>query len=114
VLLKSTPSLIPHCIQRLWSEVERRTGQHEYFSLRLCCQGPKSGLTAEWYVSSEPPPNPGNAAPDAFCAQQGTHAVVLTANARDVYQGAFSASRAFASGGVFAAGNTDLHFRCAR
>jgi len=51
---------------------------------------------------------------NTFCAQRGTHAVVLTANARDVYQGAFSASRGFASGGVFAAGNTDLHFRCAR
>jgi len=50
----------------------------------------------------------------AFCAQQGAHAVVLTANARDVYQASFGASREFAGGGVFAAGNTDLHFRCAR
>ena len=51
---------------------------------------------------------------NAFCAQQGAHAVVLTANARDVYQASFGASRDFAAGGVFAAGNTDLRFRCAR
>ena len=49
---------------------------------------------------------------NAFCARQGTHAVVITADARDVYQGSFGASGSFAAGGVFAAGNTDLHFRC--
>lgn len=48
----------------------------------------------------------------AFCTRQGAHAVVLTAAARDVYQGSFGASGGFAGGGVFAAGNTDLHFRC--
>jgi|ERR1700722_16498483 hypothetical protein len=49
---------------------------------------------------------------NAFCVNQGAHAVVLTAAARDVYQGSFGASPSFAAGGVFAAGNTDLHFRC--
>jgi len=47
-----------------------------------------------------------------FCAQHGAHAVVLAADSRDVYQGSFGASQTFAGGGVFAAGNTDLHFRC--
>ena len=50
----------------------------------------------------------------AFCAKQGGHAVVLSADARDVYQGSFGASSGFAAGGVFAAGNTDLHFKCER
>jgi hypothetical protein len=50
---------------------------------------------------------------NAFCAKQSAHAVVLTADARDVYQGSFGASNGFAAGGVFAAGNTDLHFKCA-
>jgi hypothetical protein len=51
-----------------------------------------------------------------FCAKRGGHAVVLTANARDVYQGSyggsFNGSGGAFGGGVFAAGNTDLHFRC--
>jgi hypothetical protein len=49
---------------------------------------------------------------NSFCAQREAHAVVLTADARDVYQGSFGASHNFAAGGVFAAGNTDLHFTC--
>ena len=48
-----------------------------------------------------------------FCAKQGRHAVVIEADARDVYQGAWGASNGYGSGGMFAAGNTDLHFRCA-
>ena len=45
-----------------------------------------------------------------FCAQKasGLHAIVVDANERDVYQGAFSGS----GGGVFAAGNVNLRFRC--
>ncbi len=45
---------------------------------------------------------------NAFCAKQGKHAVVLAANSRDTYQGSWGAN----GGGVFAAGNTDFHFRC--
>jgi hypothetical protein len=56
-----------------------------------------------------------NAAND-FCVKRGGHAVVLSANARDVYQGSyggsFNSSGGGFGGGVFAAGNTDLHFRC--
>jgi hypothetical protein len=51
-------------------------------------------------------------AANSFCAEKGAHAVVIGANARDVYQGAFGGSSSGFSGGVFAAGNTDLHFRC--
>ncbi len=51
---------------------------------------------------------------NAYCAQRGGHAVVLTADARDVYQGSFGGSGGSFGGGVFAAGNTDLHFRCAQ
>lgn len=53
-----------------------------------------------------------------FCAQKGPgmHAIVLTADSRDVYQGSMGGSwnRSGGSfgGGVFAAGNADLHFRC--
>ncbi len=49
---------------------------------------------------------------NAYCAQQGSHAIVLGADARDVYQGSLGASGGSSAGGVFAAGNTDLHFRC--
>jgi hypothetical protein len=49
---------------------------------------------------------------NAYCAQQGAHAVVLAADTRDVYQGSFGGSGSSFGGGVFAAGNTDLHFRC--
>ena len=51
-----------------------------------------------------------------FCAKRGGHAVVIAANARDVYQSSFGGSvnpsGGGFGGGVFAAGNTDLHFRC--
>ena len=57
-----------------------------------------------------------------FCAerQPGTHAIVVDAAERDVYQGAssgaFSGNRSGFSGGfgggVFAAGNANLRFRC--
>lgn len=47
-----------------------------------------------------------------FCVQKGGHAVVIGDNVRDVYQGAFSGSSRGFSGGVFAAGNADLRFRC--
>ena len=47
-----------------------------------------------------------------FCEAKGAHAVVLTAKDRDVYQGSFGASREFAGGGIFAAGNATLHFKC--
>lgn len=42
-----------------------------------------------------------------FCAGKGggLHAVVLDNAAKDVYQGSLT-------GGVYAAGRTDLHFRC--
>lgn len=50
---------------------------------------------------------------NAYCAQRGGHAIVLTADARDVYQGSFGGSGGSYGGGVFAAGNTDLHSRCA-
>ena len=50
---------------------------------------------------------------NAYCAQRGAHAVVLGADSRDVYQGSFGGSNGSFAGGVFAAGNTDLHFRCA-
>jgi len=48
-----------------------------------------------------------------FCVQRGTHAVVLALDSRDVYQSSFGGSGGSFGGGVFAAGNTDLHFRCA-
>jgi hypothetical protein len=51
-----------------------------------------------------------------FCAAKGGHAVVLDANSRDVYQGSVGGSVGLNGGsfggGVFAAGNTDMHFRC--
>lgn len=53
-----------------------------------------------------------------FCAQKGPgmHAIVLDANSRDVYQGSMGGSwnrnGGSFGGGVFAAGNADLHFRC--
>ena len=65
---------------------------------------------------------------NAFCQKQGTHAVVLAADSRDVYQSSFASSyqggfgfsggsgggfaHGSAFGGAFAAGNADLHFRC--
>ena len=55
---------------------------------------------------------------DAFCAKKGGHAVVLVANSRDVYQGSvggsYNRSGGSFGGGIFAAGNADLHFRCAQ
>ena len=50
----------------------------------------------------------------AFCAKQGAHPVVLAADARDVYQASYGGYGSGYSGGVFAAGNTDLHFRCGK
>ena len=49
-----------------------------------------------------------------FCAAKGTglHAVVIDAPARDVYQGSFGGSGGSFGGGVFAAGNVDMRFRC--
>jgi hypothetical protein len=47
-----------------------------------------------------------------FCVGRDGHPVVLEAGARDVYQGSFGGSNGSFGGGVFAAGNTDLHFRC--
>jgi hypothetical protein len=47
-----------------------------------------------------------------FCQAKGQHAVVIDANARDVYQASIGGSANAFGGGVFAAGNTDLHFRC--
>lgn len=52
-----------------------------------------------------------------FCQQKdGAHAVVTDANARDVYQaaagGSYGPSGGWHGGGVFAAGNVDMHFRC--
>lgn len=55
-------------------------------------------------------------AANKFCSSKGGHAVVLDANARDVYQGSFGGASGTSGGsfggGVFAAGNTDMHFRC--
>lgn len=53
-----------------------------------------------------------------FCAQkgQGLHAIVITADSRDVYQGSAGASwnrsGGSSAGSINARGNTDLHFRC--
>ena len=51
-----------------------------------------------------------------FCEAKGKRAIVLTAQERDVYQGstssAWNTSGGFSSGGVFAAGNANLHFKC--
>lgn len=51
-----------------------------------------------------------------FCAAKGKHAIVLTAQERDVYQGSSAASwnsgGGFAGAGIFAAGNANLRFRC--
>ena len=47
-----------------------------------------------------------------FCLGQSKHAVVMAENSRDVYNGAMGGSGGYFSGGVFAAGNVDLHFRC--
>jgi len=55
---------------------------------------------------------------NAFCAKKGEHAVVITAESRDVYQGSVGGSVGPSGGsfggGIFAAGNADLHFRCAQ
>jgi len=52
----------------------------------------------------------------SFCAQKGGHAVVLDAADRDVYQssfgGSFNAYGGGLGGGTFAAGRTNLRFRC--
>jgi hypothetical protein len=51
-----------------------------------------------------------------FCSQKGTHAVVLNAADRDVYNSSFGGSfnqyGGGFSGGTFAAGRTNLRFRC--
>jgi hypothetical protein len=48
-----------------------------------------------------------------YCASKGgQHAVVIAANSRDTYQGSIGGSNGTFGGGIFAAGNTDLHFRC--
>ncbi|MSO98892.1 MAG: hypothetical protein EXR11_11855 [Rhodospirillaceae bacterium] len=47
-----------------------------------------------------------------FCGSRGGHAVVITADSRDVYQGAVVGSGGSIGGGVFAAGNTNMRFRC--
>jgi hypothetical protein len=55
-----------------------------------------------------------------FCTQQGAglHAVVIEDQERDIYQGSFGGSWGAGNGsfggGVFAAGNTKLRFRCER
>ena len=43
-----------------------------------------------------------------FCAKKQLHAEILTNNERDTYQGSFGPY----GGGVFAAGNTNMRFRC--
>jgi hypothetical protein len=50
---------------------------------------------------------------NTFCQAKGQHAVVVQSDARDVYQASFGGNGAGFGGGVFAAGNTDMHFRCA-
>jgi hypothetical protein len=47
-----------------------------------------------------------------FCAAKAQRAIVLTANERDVYQSAWSVSGGSGGGGTFAAGRTNLHFKC--
>ena len=53
-----------------------------------------------------------------FCAQKGTglHAIIVTADERDVYQssvgGSWNQSRGSVAGGTFAAGNANFRFRC--
>lgn len=49
-----------------------------------------------------------------FCAQKeaGSHAIVVVSNERDVYQGAVGGGPSGFGGGIFAAGNVDLRFRC--
>lgn len=47
-----------------------------------------------------------------FCANKAEHPVVLSAGSRDVYQGSVGGASGSFGGGVFAAGNTDLQFRC--
>jgi hypothetical protein len=51
-----------------------------------------------------------------FCMAKGAHAVVLQADSRDVRQssfgGSFNRQGGSFGGGSFAAGNTDMHFRC--
>jgi len=49
---------------------------------------------------------------NAFCASKGGDAVVLAADSRDVTQASFGGSGGSFGGGIFQAGNTDLHFRC--
>ena len=56
-------------------------------------------------------------AANKFCQRKdGMHAVVLAADSRDVRQsaitGSFNQNGGSFGGGSFAAGNTDLHFRC--
>lgn len=51
-----------------------------------------------------------------FCATKGGRAVLVDASERDVYQGSsggsWNARGGSAGGGVFAAGNANLRFRC--
>lgn len=52
----------------------------------------------------------------AFCSTKGGHAVLVDAANRDVYQGSvggsWSPQGGSFGGGVFAAGNADIRFRC--
>jgi hypothetical protein len=52
-----------------------------------------------------------------FCAGQGKRPIVLTAQERDINQGgmasSWNTSGGFIGGGVAAAGNANLHFKCA-
>jgi hypothetical protein len=52
-----------------------------------------------------------------FCEAKSKHAVVVTAQERDVYQSSMGASWSnsggSAGGGTFAAGNANLRFKCA-
>lgn len=47
-----------------------------------------------------------------FCARKGSHAVVIANDAHETYQGSFGGNGSSFGGGVFAAGNTTMHFRC--
>ena len=53
---------------------------------------------------------------DAFCQKQGGKAVVIATGDRDVYQGggggSWNAQGGSFGGGVFAAGNASMRFRC--
>lgn len=48
----------------------------------------------------------------AFCASKKKRAVVIESNERDIYQGSYGSGGGVASGGVSAAGNVTLYFKC--